>query len=218
MDHADEQIFLLCVGKELHIPLATVVADHGKAGHLVLAAVVVCHPGKAPVHLEGFSRLRSETAAAVALGLHQLPSGGDQIAVCGDIVLDGSQSSGITLCLEPLQADLRVGHTLDEELVQNGGVARQHRLRGLAAKETVGLIREAILLEPAQLRPGDPGAPLQFGQIDLLQGEILSLFVLHFFDGLCYNIMQAITVFFFHATPFAGLLALSSIKGSERKR
>lgn len=32
-----------------------------------------------------------------------------------------------------------------------------------------------------------------------------------------YNILRVIIVFIFHATPFTGLLALSSIKGPERK-
>ena len=77
VDHADEEVLLLCIGEELHIPLPTMMTDHGEAGSSILAAVVVHHIGEAPVHLEGFSRLRGEPAATAALGCHQLPFGGN---------------------------------------------------------------------------------------------------------------------------------------------
>jgi len=153
VDHADEEVLLLGIGKELHIPLPAVVANHSETGSSVLAAVVVHHIGEAPVHLEGFSRLRSEPAATAALGSHQLPPGGNQKAVGGDIVLDGGQPTRIPCLSEPLQADLSIGDTLDEEFVQDVRVAGEHRLSGLTALQTVGLERKAVLLEPAQLCP-----------------------------------------------------------------
>ena len=153
VDHADEEVLLLGIGKELHIPLPAMVTDHGEAGSSVLAAVVVHHIGEAPVHLEGFSWLRGEPTATAALGSHQLPLGGNQKSVGGDIVLDGGQPTRIPHLLEPLQADLSVGDALDEEFVQDVRVAGEHRLSGLTALQTVGLERKVILFEPAQLRP-----------------------------------------------------------------
>ena len=41
MDHANKQILLLGIGKELHIPLTAVVADHSKASGGVLRPVIV---------------------------------------------------------------------------------------------------------------------------------------------------------------------------------
>lgn len=161
VDHADEQVLLLGIGEELHIPLPAVVADHGEAGDLIFAAVIVCYPGEASVHLKGLSGLRSEPLTPASLGSHQLPFGRHKEAVGRDIVLDRGQSTGIACLLKPLQAYLSVGNTLDKELVQNGRVAGEYRLSGLTALQTVGLERKVILLESAQLRPGDPGASLQ---------------------------------------------------------
>ena len=146
VDHTDEQVLLLGIGEELHIPLATVVADHGEAGDLIFAAVIVNHPGEAPVHLKGLSGLCSEPLPPASLGRHQLPPGGYQEAVDGDIVLDRGQSTGIPRLLEPLQAYLSVGNALDEELVQDGRVSGEYRLSGLTALQTVGLESEAVLL------------------------------------------------------------------------
>ena len=47
VDHANEQVLLLGIGEELHIPLPAVVADYGEAGDLIFAAVIVCYPGEA---------------------------------------------------------------------------------------------------------------------------------------------------------------------------
>ena len=146
VDHADEQVLLLGIGEELHIPLATVVADHGEAGSSVLAAVVVHHIGEAPVHLKGLSRLRSEPLPPASLGSHQLPPGGHKEAVGGDIVLDRGQSTGITRLLEPLQTHLSVGNALYKELVQDVRVSGEYRLSGLTALQTVELESEAVLL------------------------------------------------------------------------
>ena len=66
VDHADEQVLLLGIGKEFYIPLTAVVADRGKAGHLIFAAIIVHHLGEAPIHLEGFSVLCSEPASPIA--------------------------------------------------------------------------------------------------------------------------------------------------------
>lgn len=60
VDHANEEILLFRIREELYIPLTAVVTDHGKAGNIVFAAVIVHHFGEAPVYLVGFSRLHGE--------------------------------------------------------------------------------------------------------------------------------------------------------------
>ena len=55
VEHTNEQVFLLGVGEELHIPLTAVVADHSKAGNRVFFSGERLDLGKAPVHLERVS-------------------------------------------------------------------------------------------------------------------------------------------------------------------
>jgi hypothetical protein len=52
------------------------------------------------------------------------------------------------------------------------------------AGKAVDFLVEVVGLEPAELGPGYTGTPLQFSQIDPLQGEITSLLGLHLFYGL----------------------------------
>lgn len=47
VDHANKQILLSGIGKEFHIPLTAVVADHGKTGRLIFTAVIIHHIGEA---------------------------------------------------------------------------------------------------------------------------------------------------------------------------
>ena len=70
--HPNEQILLLGIGEELYVLLTAVVADHGKAGHAVLAAVVVNNFGEPPIRLVDFSRFCCKTAPTAALRCHQL--------------------------------------------------------------------------------------------------------------------------------------------------
>lgn len=105
MEHPNEQIFLLGIGKELYILLTAMVAHHGKAGNIVFAAVIVHHFGEAPVHLVGFSRLRSEPAATAALWCYHLTLGGDEMFMRCDVIFNGCQPSGKSHSLKPFQAD-----------------------------------------------------------------------------------------------------------------
>lgn len=68
VDHANEQVLLLCVRKKLHIPLTAVVADHGKTGSVVFAAVVIQNLGEASVHLVGLSWPCNEPMAWLLCG------------------------------------------------------------------------------------------------------------------------------------------------------
>ena len=102
MDHANEEILLFRIREELYIPLTAVVTDHGKAGYIVFAAVVVYHFGEAPVHLVGFSRLGREPAASAALWRYQLPLGRDKVLVRLNIPLDGTEATLEPNRLQPL--------------------------------------------------------------------------------------------------------------------
>jgi hypothetical protein len=48
----------------------------------------------------------------------------------------------------------------------------------------MGFLVEVVGLEPTEFSTGYACAPLQLGQIDPLQGEIISLLGLHFLYGL----------------------------------
>ena len=67
MNHADEKIFLLGVWEKFYISLTAVMANHGKASSLKLSAAVIQDFRKAPVHLEGFSRICCITLATAYL-------------------------------------------------------------------------------------------------------------------------------------------------------
>ena len=67
VDHTDKEILLLGVGKELHIPLTAMMADHGKAGSPVGCSGILFYIDESPVHLEGFSRLRGVPPPTVPL-------------------------------------------------------------------------------------------------------------------------------------------------------
>ena len=105
MDHANEEILLFRIREELYIPLTAVVTDHGKAGNIVFAAVIVHHFGEAPVHLVGFSRLRSEPAATAALWCYQLSLGRDEMFMGCNVIFNGCQPAGKSHSLKPFQTD-----------------------------------------------------------------------------------------------------------------
>ena len=67
VDHTDEEVFLPRVGKELHITLSAMMADHSKASDSVDSPLAVQHLREAPIHLESFSRLCHVAATAVPL-------------------------------------------------------------------------------------------------------------------------------------------------------
>ena len=90
-DHANEQIFLLVIGKEFHIPLPAVVADLGKAGGGVFHSVIIQNFGKSPVHLVGFPRCFYEPKAAFALRCYPLSLGRHEILVRLDVPFDGTE-------------------------------------------------------------------------------------------------------------------------------
>ena len=67
MDHANKEVLLSGVGKELNIPLAAVVADHGKAGHAERTSVVIQNIREAPVYLERLAGSGHVPASPVSL-------------------------------------------------------------------------------------------------------------------------------------------------------
>ena len=78
--------FFAGIGEELNIPLATVVADHGKAGNAVGLTVVIQNIRESPVHLVGFTGLCDVPAATISLRRNQLASVRNQVFVRGNIL------------------------------------------------------------------------------------------------------------------------------------
>ena len=105
MDHPNKQVFLSGVGEEFQIPLATVVADHGKTGNAVVLPVVIQDIGESPVHLVGFAGVCGVPATTVSLGSSQLPFGGNKVFVRGDIPFHGTLTASKPHCLKTLQAN-----------------------------------------------------------------------------------------------------------------
>ena len=81
VNHADEQVFLLGVGKELYIPLAAVMANHCKTRCLVLLAVIRVHRHEAPVHLVRLARCSEIPAPTVPLRGNSVARSRDKMLV-----------------------------------------------------------------------------------------------------------------------------------------
>ena len=88
MDHANEQILLFGIGKELHISLTAMVTNHGEAGRGIFRSVIVQNLSKASVHLVNLSGICSEPTATVALRGYQLPFGRHKVLVRCNVVFD----------------------------------------------------------------------------------------------------------------------------------
>lgn len=85
--YPNRQVFLSGVGKEFQIPLAAMVADHGKTGNAVSLPVVIQNIGESPVHLVGFAGLCGGVpAATVSQGRSQLAFGGNEVFAGGGIL------------------------------------------------------------------------------------------------------------------------------------
>lgn len=98
VDHPNEQIFLLCIGEELHIPLPAVVTNHSEAGGVVFTSIVCLYLRKAPVHLKRLSGAGRVPSPTVSLRFNCMTRGGNKIMVGRDVVLDdGFTTSESTL-------------------------------------------------------------------------------------------------------------------------
>ena len=98
VEHTNEQIFLLCIGEELYIPLPAVVANHSEAGGVVFTSIVCLYLRKAPVHLKRLSGTGRVPSPTVSLRFNCMTRGGNKIMVGRDVVLDdGFTTSESTL-------------------------------------------------------------------------------------------------------------------------
>ena len=118
MDHANEQILLFGIGKELHISLTAMVTNHGEAGRGIFRSVIVQNLSETPVHLIGFSWLGCEPAAAVALRCNQLSLGWHEVFVSLDVPFDSAETALESKLTESVQAHRRIGDTLPKQIVQ----------------------------------------------------------------------------------------------------
>ena len=122
MDHPNKQVFLPGIGEELNIPLAAVVADHGKAGNAVGLTVVIQNIRESPVHLVGFTGLCDVPAATISLRRNQLASGRNQVFVRGNILFYNGRPSFKTSLFQTLQYDRGILNALAQQAVQQASI------------------------------------------------------------------------------------------------
>ena len=83
---------------------------------------------------------------------------------------------------------------MTQQAVQEASITAGFCGRVFSAFCAARQVTEAVPLEPSQLPAGYPAAPFLLCQVDVIQGKLLSLFCLHFLDGLCYTWGKAITI------------------------
>ena len=123
MDHSDEEVFLLSVRKELHIPLAAVMADHGKAGNLIRATHTVHDFHKSPVHLERFARAGFIPPPSVPLWCDELSLGRQEVLVLSYIVTHHRLASAVSLFADAVVTDNRVLYTVTKKIINDTGIS-----------------------------------------------------------------------------------------------
>ena len=119
MEHADEQVLLLGIGKEFNKHLSAVMADHCKACDSVFVAVRVYDPCEAPVHLEGLPGTCAVAAATVSLRRNCLPLCRYKIPMSCNIPFYRRQASCEPDLGQPLKAHNRVGDSELQQIVQS---------------------------------------------------------------------------------------------------
>ena len=85
MNHANKQVFLFRIRKELYIAFTTMMADHCKTGYFVRIAITCVHVDKSPIHLITLTSITGVSASAITLWCNCLPSGWDKIFMGADI-------------------------------------------------------------------------------------------------------------------------------------
>ena len=103
MYHPYEQVLLLGVGEELHIPEAAVMADHRKAGASPCIPDHIDRIHEAPVHLVSVSAFSGVSPSAVPIRLNGMPRGWDEIVMAVDVVLQDRDPSVIAELTYPVK-------------------------------------------------------------------------------------------------------------------
>ena len=179
VDHTNEQIFLLCVWEELHIPLSAVVANHSEAGGIVLASVISLYFREASVHLKRLSGASRVTASTVPLRLNCMTRGRNKMLVGSNIVLDDGFPASEPVLAELDKAHNRVYNASFEQSIQNAGIPAQERGRGFAAFQGVLDVLKVMLFHASQFGAGNASSTAQVCKVDFLHGELVSLFNHH---------------------------------------
>ena len=125
MDHTNEQVLLLGVRKELHIPLSTVMADHCKARCLIRLPDIRFHIHKAPIHLIGLSGVSGIAASSVSLRRHDLTLGRNEILMFLDIDPNLCYPASVPDFLYPFFDGLSVCNVLPQKIINDAGKAGQ---------------------------------------------------------------------------------------------
>ena len=93
VNHSDEQVFLLCIRKELYVFHSTVMTDHGKACRLIFKSRIIADFCKSPVHLESLAWSCEVSQASASLCCNQLPCSRHKKFVCHYVSLYTTQAS-----------------------------------------------------------------------------------------------------------------------------
>ena len=148
MEHSDEQIFLLCIWKELNEPLPAMMANHGKAGSPDYFTILSNNINKSPVHLITLSQFCWKSSTAVSLRGNYLPRCRHKILVLLYINFYRCESAFISKFLQPFKTDLRVGYVCLEEIVQYGFVTWKNIYCIWFSLVSIWLFFKIVLFQP----------------------------------------------------------------------
>ena len=127
MDYTNEQVLLLGVGEELHISLPAEVAHYSKASTRIFLSGIGLDLRKAPIHVECFGRGSGVPPPPVSLWSNHMAGWRDKVLVGQNVVLEGSLSTSVPVCMESAETHSRVCHTVLQRTIQNTRVAAQKR-------------------------------------------------------------------------------------------
>src|SRR5574344_362395 len=202
VDHPNEQIFLLCIGEELHIPLPAVVANHSEAGGVVFTSIVCLYLRKAPVHLKRLSGTGRVPSPTVSLRFNCMTRGGNKMMVGRDVVLDDGFTTSESALAKFIKAHDRVYNACFEQTIQNAGVATQESGCGLAALQCVLDILKVMSFHAAQFGAGNACTTSKVREVDFFQRELVSLFSHYLLYSFCYYWIHGCKVRFLHDSSF----------------
>ena len=198
VNHPDEQVLLAGVGKEFDVAFAAVMADHREAGYLVGGAPWVLHLDEPPVHLEALARACLVAAPSIALGIGELPPGGDEVGMRRDVVLDDGEAAGVALFAQSLEANGGVGDALAQKVVDDARETAHHRLLGLQAAAPVRHHLEAFFLERSGLAPRETGPSRELGNVHLVQFESFAELLAHLVQNPVHDLLKVVCLRIFY--------------------
>ena len=179
MDHADEQVLLAGVGKELYVAFSAAMADHDKTGNLIGFPLFGHHFDEPPVHLVGFAGSGLVPSAAVSLRGNHLTFGGDKILVGGDVIFYDRFPSLEPVFLQPVKNDGGIRNALSKQGINNTGKTSEKSYGRMPPSKTMWLDDKPVLLNQSKLGTAYTSAPADFREVDLIDVELVTKFFFH---------------------------------------